>query len=135
MLNQERFDSSGATPISFTWAQPTGGGARQLFNYQHNADNGYGPEVSRIPNDCIVVDYSICTRTAQRPDAVWTAPKPQLPYLYGGYIPSGLRQRDVIDPDRVAVDRTAGAVALPAAPVRQHQPVVERHAHHTVIQL
>ncbi|MEU1624915.1 hypothetical protein ABZ746_06105 [Streptomyces sp. NPDC020096] len=45
-----------------------------------------------------VVDYSICTRTAQRPEAVWTAPKPQLPYLYGGYIPSGLRQYDSINP-------------------------------------
>jgi hypothetical protein len=53
MLNQANFDSSGATPISFTWAMPTGGQAAQLFNYQHNANNGYGYEVSRIPNDCI----------------------------------------------------------------------------------
>ncbi|MDF3290607.1 DUF4185 domain-containing protein [Streptomyces silvisoli] len=52
-----------------------------------------------------MTDYSICTRTAPRPDAVWTAPKaqivgnntwpvshwgkPQLPYLYGGYIHPG----------------------------------------------
>ncbi|MFF4382657.1 DUF4185 domain-containing protein [Kitasatospora sp. NPDC001547] len=52
-----------------------------------------------------VTDYSICTRTASRPDAVWTAPKvqiagntawppshwgrPQLPSLYGGYIHPG----------------------------------------------
>ncbi|GGZ26615.1 hypothetical protein GCM10010300_82420 [Streptomyces olivaceoviridis] len=53
MLNQASFDASGSTPISFTWAMPTGGGARQLFDYQHNADNGHGFEVSRIPNDCI----------------------------------------------------------------------------------
>ncbi|GAA1944610.1 DUF4185 domain-containing protein [Kitasatospora viridis] len=51
-----------------------------------------------------VNDYSICTRTAPRPDAVWTAPKPQIagnttvpnhwglpqvPFLYGGYIHPG----------------------------------------------
>lgn len=54
MLNQANFDSSGATPISFTWAMPTGGAAGQLFDYRHNEDNGYGDtEVSRIPNDCI----------------------------------------------------------------------------------
>lgn len=53
MLTQTSFDSSGATPISFTGALPGNGHAAQLFNYQHNADNGYGFEVSRIPNDCI----------------------------------------------------------------------------------
>jgi len=52
MLCQSGFDSSGATPISFTYAMPSGT-AKQLFNYTHNADNGYGYEVSRIPNDCI----------------------------------------------------------------------------------
>ncbi|WP_244181932.1 DUF4185 domain-containing protein [Streptomyces curacoi] len=53
MLNQASFDASGATPISFTWAMPTGGRAGQLFAYGHDTDNGYGHEVSRIPNDCI----------------------------------------------------------------------------------
>jgi hypothetical protein len=53
MLTQASFDSSGATPISFTGAMPANGRAAQLFSYQHNADNGYGFEVSRIPNDCI----------------------------------------------------------------------------------
>jgi hypothetical protein len=53
MLNQETFDSSGATPISFSWAMPTGGEAGQLFDYAWNQDNGHGVEVSRIPNDCI----------------------------------------------------------------------------------
>lgn len=53
MLNQASFDASGSSPISFTWAMPTSGQAAQLFDYQHNADNGYGYEVSRIPNDCI----------------------------------------------------------------------------------
>ena len=53
MLTQTSFDSSGATPISFTGALPSNGQAAQLFDYQHNANNGYGFEVSRIPNDCI----------------------------------------------------------------------------------
>jgi hypothetical protein len=54
MLCQDRFDASGATPISFTWAMPTGGGARQLFDYRRGQDNGHGDtEVTRIPNDCI----------------------------------------------------------------------------------
>ncbi|WP_225828701.1 DUF4185 domain-containing protein [Streptomyces naphthomycinicus] len=53
MLNQAAFDASGTSPISFTWAMPTGGAAGQLFDYRHNADNGHGFEVSRIPNDCI----------------------------------------------------------------------------------
>jgi hypothetical protein len=53
MLTQGSFDSSGATPISFNGAMPSNGRAAQLFSYQHNADNGYGFEVSRIPNDCI----------------------------------------------------------------------------------
>jgi Domain of unknown function (DUF4185) len=53
MLTQDTFDSSGATGISFNGALPSGGQAAQLFSYQHRADNGYGYEVSRIPNDCI----------------------------------------------------------------------------------
>ncbi|MGW4236083.1 DUF4185 domain-containing protein [Streptomyces sp. NPDC004749] len=53
MLCQAGFDASGATPVSFTWAMPTGGRARQLFAYRTNADNGFGHEVSRIPNDCV----------------------------------------------------------------------------------
>ncbi|MFF2551804.1 DUF4185 domain-containing protein [Nocardia sp. NPDC058058] len=52
MLDQGTFDSSGNTPISFTWAEPNPQAA-QLFSYNHYADNGYGYEVSRIPNDCI----------------------------------------------------------------------------------
>lgn len=54
MLCQQSFDASGNTPIEFTWALPSGGNARQLFDYQHNANNGLGDtEVTRIPNDCI----------------------------------------------------------------------------------
>ncbi|MGI5447669.1 DUF4185 domain-containing protein [Streptomyces sp. CA-243310] len=53
MLCQSGFDPSGATPVSFTWAMPTGGRAGQMFDYRTNADNGFGFEVSRIPNDCI----------------------------------------------------------------------------------
>jgi hypothetical protein len=56
MLCQNSFDSSGGSPISFTWAMPTSGKAAQLFNYTHNADNGWGFEVSRIPNDCIEIN-------------------------------------------------------------------------------
>ncbi|MFE3830433.1 DUF4185 domain-containing protein [Streptomyces sp. NPDC059092] len=47
------FDASGATPVSFTWAMPTGGQARRLFAYRTDADNGFGHEVSRIPDDCV----------------------------------------------------------------------------------
>jgi len=51
MLNQASYDPSGS-PISFTWAMPDGR-ATQLFDYTHDADNGYGTESTRIPNDCI----------------------------------------------------------------------------------
>jgi hypothetical protein len=53
MLTQDTFDRSGATAITFDGALPVGGQAAQLFSYQHRADNGFGYEVSRIPNDCI----------------------------------------------------------------------------------
>jgi hypothetical protein len=53
MLKQDKFDLSGSTAISFNGALPSGGHAGQLFSYKHHADNGYGYEVSRIPNDCI----------------------------------------------------------------------------------
>ena len=54
MLNQATFDNTGANPISFTWAMPTAGQARQTFDYTHGANNGLGDvEQSRIPNDCI----------------------------------------------------------------------------------
>lgn len=56
MLCQDGFDSSGATPISFTWAMPTSGRAAQLFDYSTHSDNGYGYETSRIPNDCIEIN-------------------------------------------------------------------------------
>lgn len=52
MLNQASFDSSGAAPISFSYAMPNGTAA-QLFNYAHGVDNGYGVESTRISNDCI----------------------------------------------------------------------------------
>ena len=35
-------------------ATPGGAQARQALTYAHNADNGYGVEVSRIPNDAFV---------------------------------------------------------------------------------
>lgn len=48
------FDPSGARPIEFTGPVPGPGPARQLFDYRHHADNGFGvTEVSRIPNDAI----------------------------------------------------------------------------------
>jgi hypothetical protein len=53
MLTQPAFVSSGATPISFTSAMPSPGQAGQLLRYQHFHDNGYGYEITRIPNDCI----------------------------------------------------------------------------------
>jgi hypothetical protein len=55
MLCQQSFDATGGSPISFTWAMPRSGDAAQLFSYTHNADNGWGYEVSRIPNDCIEI--------------------------------------------------------------------------------
>lgn len=55
MLCQSAFDSSGNTPIEFTYAMPSGR-AEQLFDYTTHADNGFGYETSRIPNDCIEID-------------------------------------------------------------------------------
>lgn len=52
MLYQNTFDDSGQTPITFTGSQPSPTVA-QLFTYQHRADNGFGYEVSRIPNDAM----------------------------------------------------------------------------------
>ncbi|KIA61379.1 DUF4185 domain-containing protein [Nocardia vulneris] len=54
VLYQATFDASGHTPITFTAAEPMPTCA-QLFDYQHNADNGFGFEVSRIPNDAITL--------------------------------------------------------------------------------
>ncbi|MFI5717305.1 DUF4185 domain-containing protein [Nocardia sp. NPDC051750] len=57
ILTQETFDASGARPIEFGRPVPAAGPARQLFDYAHNADNGFGvTEVSRIPNDAIEID-------------------------------------------------------------------------------
>ncbi|MBF6176315.1 DUF4185 domain-containing protein [Nocardia blacklockiae] len=54
-LYQDSFDASGDTAIEFTGAQPNPKCA-QLFDYQHNADNGFGvTEVSRIPNDALAL--------------------------------------------------------------------------------
>lgn len=52
MLDQDSFDSAGASAIAFTWAEPKPQASR-LFDYADHADNGYGYEVSRIPNDCV----------------------------------------------------------------------------------
>ncbi|MFF2512653.1 DUF4185 domain-containing protein [Streptomyces sp. NPDC058086] len=87
MLNQASFDASGATPISFTWAQPTGGQADQLFNYQHNTDNGYGFEVSRIPNDCI--EFGGRTYIQYTSVATWDPPAG-----YDGSLMSGVAYSD-----------------------------------------
>ncbi|MFI5776124.1 DUF4185 domain-containing protein [Nocardia sp. NPDC051570] len=54
MVSQQTFDGSGATPIGFTGSQPQPTCA-QLFTYLHKADNGFGYEVSRIPNDAITL--------------------------------------------------------------------------------
>ncbi|QIS04927.1 DUF4185 domain-containing protein [Nocardia brasiliensis] len=54
VLYQADFDATGQTPITFTAAEPLPTCA-QLFDYQHNADNGFGFEVSRIPNDAITL--------------------------------------------------------------------------------
>jgi hypothetical protein len=87
MLCQDRFDSSGGAPISFTWAMPTGGGARQLFDYRHNADNGHGFEVSRIPNDCI--EFGGRTYIQYTSVAVWGPPAG-----YDGSLMSGVAYSD-----------------------------------------
>lgn len=63
VLCQSSFDSTGNTPISFTWALPNGTAA-QVMPYNHWADNGHRFEVSRIPNDCVEVGtrtYMQCT--------------------------------------------------------------------------
>ncbi|MFG1792526.1 DUF4185 domain-containing protein [Nocardia sp. NPDC049149] len=54
MLYQAEFDRSGSTPIFFTASQPPEKCA-ELFDYQHHADNGFGHEVTRIPNDAITL--------------------------------------------------------------------------------
>ncbi|MEO3756300.1 DUF4185 domain-containing protein [Streptomyces sp. B6B3] len=87
MLNQDDFDSSGATPISFTWAMPTGGRAGQLFTYAHDQDNGHGVEVSRIPNDCI--EFGGRTYLQYTSVAVW-----QPPAGYDGSLMSGVAYSD-----------------------------------------
>ncbi|WP_216895035.1 DUF4185 domain-containing protein [Nocardia alni] len=75
MLYQSAFDATGASPITFTWSQPHPTCA-QLFNYQHNADNGFGSEVSRIPNDAITLNVGGSNRIFIQYTSVnqWVAP-------------------------------------------------------------
>ncbi|WP_175410271.1 DUF4185 domain-containing protein [Streptomyces sp. TRM64462] len=87
MLNQDRFDASGGTPISFTWAMPSGGAARQMFDYRHDHDNGHGFEVSRIPNDCI--EFGGRTYIQYTSVAVWRPPDG-----YDGSLMSGVAYSD-----------------------------------------
>ncbi|MEU9987006.1 DUF4185 domain-containing protein [Streptomyces sp. NPDC048045] len=87
MLNQDRFDASGAAPVSFTWAMPTGGQARQLFDYRTRADNGHGYEVSRIPNDCI--EFGGRTYIQYTSVATWEPPAG-----YDGSLMSGVAYSD-----------------------------------------
>ncbi|MGW2128417.1 DUF4185 domain-containing protein [Streptomyces coelicoflavus] len=87
MLNQDRFDASGATPISFTWAMPTAGRAGQLFDYRHDQNNGHGFEVSRIPNDCI--EFGGRTYIQYTSVATWTPPAG-----YDGSLMSGVAYSD-----------------------------------------
>ncbi|MFD9336094.1 DUF4185 domain-containing protein [Streptomyces sp. NPDC060028] len=87
MLNQAEFDASGRTPISFTWAMPTGGDARQLFDYQHNQDNGFGYETSRIPNDCI--EFGGRTYIQYTSVTTWDPP-----HGYDGSLMSGVAYSD-----------------------------------------
>lgn len=87
MLCQGSFDASGNTPIEFTWALPSGGNARQLFDYQHNADNGHGFEVTRIPNDCI--EFGGRTYIQYTSVATWEPPAG-----YDGSLMSGVAYSD-----------------------------------------
>ncbi|MGW7453689.1 DUF4185 domain-containing protein [Streptomyces sp. NPDC054787] len=87
MLNQASFDASGATPVSFTWAQPRGGAAWQMFDYRHEQDNGHGWEVSRIPNDCI--EFGGRTYIQYTSVAVWNPPAG-----YDGSLMSGVAYSD-----------------------------------------
>lgn len=75
LLYQNTFDASGQTPITFTSSQPTPK-AVQLFDYKHNADNGFGTEVSRIPNDAITLSENGSTRIFIQYTSVnaWVAP-------------------------------------------------------------
>ncbi|GAB2725049.1 DUF4185 domain-containing protein [Kitasatospora kifunensis] len=93
MLNQASFDASGGTPISFTWAQPTSGHAAQLFSYNHRADNGYGQEISRIPNDCI--EFGGRTYLQYTSVASWGGPNdPPLAPGHDGSLMSGVAYSD-----------------------------------------
>ncbi|WP_067892017.1 DUF4185 domain-containing protein [Nocardia vaccinii] len=75
MLYQNTFDDSGQTPITFTGSQPSPTVA-QLFSYRHRADNGFGYEVSRIPNDAISLSQGSRTRLFIQYTSVaqWVAP-------------------------------------------------------------
>lgn len=87
MLCQDNFDASGNSPISFTWAMPSGGRCEQLFNYTPHSDNGYGFETSRIPNDCI--EFGGRTYLQYTSVAVWAPPSG-----YDGSLMSGVAYSD-----------------------------------------
>lgn len=88
ILNQADFDASGASPISFSWAMPTGGAANQCFDYAHWADNGHGFEISRIPNDCI--EFGGRTYIQYTSVALWE----NIPAGYDGSLMSGVAYSD-----------------------------------------
>ncbi|MEV4440359.1 DUF4185 domain-containing protein [Streptomyces sp. NPDC049577] len=90
MLCQDRFDASGGAPVSFTWAMPTGGQANQLFDYRHSDDNGFGFEVSRIPNDCI----EFGGRTYLQYTSVASWEKEKVPEGHDGSLMSGVAFSD-----------------------------------------
>ncbi|MDG3011857.1 DUF4185 domain-containing protein [Rhodococcus sp. D2-41] len=79
LLIQEAFDPTGDTAISFT-SGIGGNPATQLLTYTHDADNGHGSEVTRIPNDAIEIDgRTWLTYTAVRD---WTAVDDRYGALY-----------------------------------------------------
>lgn len=87
MLTQASFDPSGATPVTFTGTQPAQGPAGQLFGYQHQHDNGFGWEFSRIPNDCI--EFGGRTYIQYTSVNTWTPPAG-----YDGSLMSGVAYSD-----------------------------------------
>ena len=64
-------------------ATPGGGPAKQALAYTHNADNGYGTEVSRIPNDAFV-DPNGRTWLTYTSVHDWYAPDDRYGALFGG---------------------------------------------------
>ncbi|MFI9272137.1 hypothetical protein ACIGXM_15645 [Kitasatospora sp. NPDC052896] len=97
---------------------PTGGQAAQLFDYQHNANNGFGVEVSRIPNDC--TEFGGRTYIQYTSVAQWPTRDNPLPAGHDGSPMSG------VDPARPSRHVQRRAAAVRPAGASGADPVLRR---------